>query len=63
MKKLKLIVNTKTEKYPILIGSNLLTNLSKILNEHFINFQKCLIIIDKNIPKKEINIIRKNLKN
>ena len=53
MKKLKLIVNTKTEKYPILIGSNLLTNLSKILSEHFINFQKCLIIIDKNIPKKK----------
>ena len=30
MKTLKLIVNTKNEKYPILIGSNLLLNLSKI---------------------------------
>ena len=27
---LKLIVNTKSEKYPILIGSNLFPNISKI---------------------------------
>jgi len=63
MKILKLIVNTKNEKYPILIGSNLLLNLSKILKKHSINFQKCLIIIDKNISSKEINKIKKKFKN
>ena len=63
MKTLKIIVNTKSEKYPILIGSSLLPNLSKILNKHFIYFRKCLIILDKNIPTKQINIIKKNFKN
>ena len=53
MKMLKLIVNTKSEKYPILIGSNLLQNFSKIFKKYSIKFQKCLIIIDKNIPKKQ----------
>ncbi len=63
MKILKLIINTKSERYPILIGSNLLLNLSKTLNKNLIKFKKCLLIIDKNIPTKQINIIKKNLRN
>ena len=62
MKMHKLIVNTKSEKYPILIGSNLIQNFSKIIKEYSLNFQKCLIIIDKNVPKKQVSIIRKKLK-
>ena len=58
----KLIVNTKTDKYPILIGSGLLQNFTKIIKENSINFQKCLIVVDKNIPKKQLNIIKKKLK-
>tara|TARA_A100001234_G_scaffold43319_1_gene35608 strand:+ start:1620 stop:2726 length:1107 start_codon:yes stop_codon:yes gene_type:complete len=63
MKVLKLIVNTKSERYPILIGSYLLPNMSKIFKKYHITFQKCLLIIDKNIPTKKINIIKKSLKN
>ena len=59
----KLIVNTKTDKYPILIGSGLLQNFTKIIKENSINFQKCLMVVDKNIPKKQLNIIKKKLKN
>ena len=63
MKVLKLIVNTKSERYPIFIGSDLLPKISKILNKNFIAFQKCLLIIDKNISTKKISIIKKNFKN
>ena len=62
MKIRKLIIDTKSEKYPIIIGSNLVINLSKILIKNGIKFKKCLIVIDKNVPKKHKNIIRKNLK-
>ena len=34
MKSIKLNINTKTQKYSIIIGSNLGTNLSKILKNY-----------------------------
>ena len=53
MKQFKLIVNTNTERYPILIGSNLISNLSTILKDNSIEFRQCLLVIDKNVPKKK----------
>ncbi len=61
MKPIKLRINTKTQKYSIIIGSNLVVNISKILKENSINFQKCLIIIDRNISQKFISKIKKSL--
>ena len=61
MKSIKLKINTKTQKYSIIIGSNLVTNLSKILKENSINFKKCLLIIDRNISKQFISKIKKSL--
>ena len=52
MKPIKLKINTKTQHYSIIIGSNLLSNISKILKENSIDFKQCLLIIDKNISKK-----------
>ena len=63
MKPIKLIVKTSTQKYPILIGSNLISKISKIINNNSIKFEKCLLIIDKNIPKNLIIKIKKSLKN
>ena len=63
MKKTKLNITTKTEKYPIIIGSNLTSNISKIFKSNSINFNKCLLVIDKKIPKKFISNIKKSLKN
>ena len=43
MRQFKLVVNTNSERYPILIGTNLITNLSKILKNNSIKFKQCLI--------------------
>ena len=61
MKSIKLKINTKTQKYSIIIGSNLGANVSKILKENSINFKKCLLIIDRNISKQLISKIKKSL--
>ena len=63
MKQTKLNIITKTEKYPIIIGSNLMVNLSKILKLNSIGFEKCLIVVDKNVPKKFVSNIKRSLKN
>jgi len=62
MKPIKLIVKTKSETYPIFIGSKLITKLSKILKENSINYNKCLLVIDKNVPKKMIDKINQSIK-
>ena len=61
MKSIKLKINTKTQKYSIIIGSNLGTNVSKILKDNSINFKKCLLVIDRNISKQFILKIKKSL--
>ena len=63
MKEIKLIIKTNTEKYPVIIGSNLIQNLSKIIKKNSIRFNKCLVVFDKNVPKEKINIVDKSLKN
>ena len=52
MKQTRLNIVTKTEKYPIIIGSNLTSSISKIFKSNSIDFDKCLIVVDKNVPKK-----------
>ena len=63
MKTKKLLVNTNQQNYPIFIGSGLISNLKKIIKKESINYMKCLIVVDKNISKKKINIIKKELNN
>jgi 3-dehydroquinate synthase len=62
MKPIKLIVKTKSETYPIIIGSNLIKDLSKYLIKNSINFDQCLLLIDKKIPNRMITKITKSLK-
>ena len=61
MKPIRLNVKTKLNNYPILIGSNLIKNLDLYLNKNSIIFNKCLLIIDKNVPNKMISKITKSL--
>ena len=55
MSLIKLQVKTTNQKYPIFIGNNILNKLKIILKKNSINFNQCLVIIDKNVPKKLIN--------
>jgi len=62
MRPIKLNVKTRMHNYPIIIGSDLISNLASIFKKNSIKFNKCLLIIDKNVPKKMINKIKKSLK-
>ena len=62
MKPIKLIVKTNSEKYPIIIGRNLISNLSRIFKINSINFKKCLLVLDKNIPNRYVKQISRSLK-
>ncbi len=62
MKTIKLNVKTKSENYPIIIGSNIIKNLALYLSKNSIHFSQCLLIIDKKVPKKIISKIIKSLK-
>ena len=59
----KLIINISSQKYPILIGENIISKLSSILNSYSLKFNRCLLVVDKNVPKKMISKIKANLKN
>jgi 3-dehydroquinate synthase/shikimate kinase/3-dehydroquinate synthase len=61
MKPIKLKINTKTQTYPIIIGSNLVSNISNIAKNNSLNFKKCLLVIDKNISSKIITKVKKSL--
>ena len=61
MKHIRLKIKTKTKNYPIIIGPNLISSILKISNKNSIKFQKCLIIIDRNISNKIISKIKKSL--
>ena len=62
MKPIKLNVKTNSDNYPIIIGPNLIKNISSHLSKNSIIFNQCLLVIDKNIPKKLINKISQGLK-
>ena len=63
MSQSKIKVRTKTRSYNIIIGNNLIKDLSKILKDNSVNFNKCLLVIDKKVPKKNLKKIYFLLKN
>ncbi len=62
MKHAQLKIKTKNKTYNLIIGSNLLINLNKILKNNLISFEKCLLVIDNKVPKKFVKKINKNFK-
>ena len=62
MKKTRLLVKTKSKKYPIIIGSNIISDINNILKFNKIRFEKVLIIFDSKVPKKKLNILKKKIK-
>ena len=61
MQQIKLNINTKSEKYPIIIGSNLIDNLNLYLKSNSIIFNQCLMVIDNKVPNNLISRITKSL--
>ena len=59
MRPIKLIVKTNSEKYPIIIGRNLISNLSHILKKNSIRFKKCFLDLDQNITNRYVKKIVK----
>ncbi len=55
MRPIKFHVNTGNQKYPIIIGNNIINKIQTFLKENFINFNQCLLVADKNVPKKLID--------
>ena len=62
MKPKKLIVKTNTEKYPIIIGSKLIYKFTSIVKKNSISLNKCLLVIDKNVPREKIFKLKNCLK-
>jgi 3-dehydroquinate synthetase len=63
MKINKLIINTKSQKYPIFIGRNLISNLTSLTKKNSIHFKKCFLLIDSNVPGKMTKKKKKKIKN
>ena len=63
MKPIKLIIKTNSEKYPIFIGKNLITKISSLMVNNSIKSKKCLLVVDRKVPKKFITKIKKKLRN
>ena len=60
---IKLQVITGNQKYPIFIGNNILNKLKTILKKNLINFNQCLVVVDKNVPKNLIDKVLNSLPN
>ena len=58
----KLIIKTNSQKYPIIIGSNLISKIRLILKNNLIKFNKCIFIVDKKIPNKQVSKLKKLFK-
>ena len=61
MSLIKLQVNTVNQKYPIIIGKNILNKFNNFLKSSSINSNQFLIIADKNVPKKLIKRVLNSL--
>jgi 3-dehydroquinate synthase/shikimate kinase/3-dehydroquinate synthase len=63
MKTVNIKIKTKNNSYSIVIGNNLIKSLMKVIKRNSLDFNRCLIIVDKNIPKKFLNQIKLSLSN
>ena len=61
MNLIKLQVKTALQKYSIFIGNNILGKLNTLFKENLIEFNQCLLIVDKNVPIELINKVLHSL--
>ena len=61
MNLIKLQVKTNNQRYPIIIGNNIVNKLQKFLKQSLVNFNQCLVVVDKNVPKELMNNVFNSL--
>ena len=57
MKPIKLKVNTKSQNYNIIIGTDLVSRIYNLAKNNSLNFKQCLLIIDKNISSDHLDAL------
>ena len=62
MKNTKIIIKTRSRKYPIYIGNNILKNLGKLLKHHLPHAKKIAVISDKKLPRNILTKVKKIFK-
>ena len=62
MKNNKITISTANSKYEILIGSNLINKLDKILKSKLPKSEKYLIVFDSKVPFKMIKKLKQKIK-
>ena len=61
MKKINLNVNTKSKSYKIIIGKNIISQISNIFKLNKIKIEKVLIVADTKLPKKKLILLKKKI--
>ena len=59
MKQINLKIKGISKSYPIIIGPDVISNFTKISQKYNLRFERYLIVIDKNVPKKMLSKIKK----
>ena len=61
MKKKKILISTAEGKYPILIGKNIVSKTGYLLKKNKIFSSKVLLVVDKKVPNRMVNKIKKSI--
>ena len=61
MKQINLQINGMSKRYPIIIGPNIISNFAKISEKYNLKFDRYLLVIDKNVPKKMVHKINSKI--
>ena len=61
MKQINLQINGMSKRYPIIIGPNIISNFAKISQKYNLRFDRYLLVIDKNVPKKMVHKINSKI--
>ena len=61
MKQINLQINGMSKRYPIIIGPNIISNFAKISQKYNLKFDRYLLVIDKNVPKKMVHTINSKI--
>jgi 3-dehydroquinate synthase/shikimate kinase/3-dehydroquinate synthase len=63
MKQINLQINGMSKRYPIIIGPNIISNFAKISQKYNLKFERYLLVIDKNVPKRMVHEISSKILN